>query len=54
MLLPYGRALAAGGPQPAIVIDLPANRTRTLTIRQTATTRRWFWAVHELGIYERR
>jgi hypothetical protein len=54
MLLPYARALAAGRPQPAIVVNLPANRTRTLTIRQTATTRRWFWAVHELLVYQRK
>ena len=53
MLSAYGRALAAGAPQPAIVVNLPANRTRTLTIRQTARTRRWFWAVHELAIFER-
>ena len=53
MLVPYGRALAAGGPQPAIVVSLPSNRTRTLTIRQTGRTRRWFWSVHELGLWER-
>ena len=53
MLSAYGRALAAGAPQPAIVVNLPANRTRTLTIRQTARTRRWFWAGHELAIFER-
>ena len=53
MLVPYGRTLAAGGPQPALVVDLPANRTRTLTIRQTGRTRRWFWSIHELAIYER-
>jgi hypothetical protein len=53
MLVPYGRALAAGGSQPAIVVALPPNRTRTLTIRQTGRTRRWFWSVHELSIFER-
>jgi hypothetical protein len=53
MLVPFGRALAEGGPQPAIVISLPANRTRTLTIRQTGRTRRWFWSVHELAVWER-
>ena len=53
MLLPYGRALANGGPLPAIVVPLPANRSRTLTIRQTGRTRRWFWAVHELAIFAR-
>lgn len=53
MLVPYGRALAQGGPQPAIVVSLPSNRTRTLTIRQTGRTRRWFWSVHELAVWER-
>ena len=53
MLVPFGRALASGGPLPAIVIPLPSNRTRTLTIRQTGRTRRWFWSVHELAIFAR-
>ena len=53
MLVPYGRALATGGPLPVIGITLPSNRTRTLTIRQTGRTRRWFWAVHELAVFAR-
>ena len=53
MLVPYGRALATGGPLPVLVITLPSNRTRTLTIRQTGRTRRWFWAVHELAVFAR-
>ena len=53
MLVPYGRALAQGGAAPAIVVSLPPNHTRTLTIRQTGRTHRWFWAVHELAIFER-
>ena len=53
MLVPFGRALAQGGPQPAIVVSLPANRTRTLTIRQTGRTRRWFWSIHEMVLFER-
>lgn len=53
MLVPYGRALARGGPQPAIVVSLPSNSTRTLTIRQTGRTRRWFWSLHELMLFER-
>jgi hypothetical protein len=53
MLVPYGRALAQGGASPSIVVSLPSNHTRTLTIRQTGRTRRWFWAVHELAIFER-
>ena len=53
MLVPFGRALAAGGPQAAIGVSLPPNRTGTLTIRQTGRTRRWFWSVHELLLFER-
>jgi hypothetical protein len=53
MLMLYGRALARGGTSPAIVVSLPSNHTRTLTIRQTGRSPRWFWAVHELAIFER-
>ena len=53
MLVPYGRTLAQGGPQPTLVIRLPANHSRTLTIKQTGHTRRWFWSIHELEIFER-
>lgn len=53
MLVPYGCALANGGLLPAIVVPLPSNRSRTLTIRQTGRTRRWFWAVHELEVFGR-
>ena len=53
MLVPYARALARGGQQPTLIIRLPANHSRTLTIRQTGRTRRWFWSIHELGIFER-
>jgi hypothetical protein len=53
MLVPYGRTLAQGQPQPSLVVNLPANRTRTLTIKQIGHTRRWFWSIHELGIFER-
>ena len=52
-LVAFGRALAAGGPYPWITIELPRNSTRTLTIRQTGRTRRWFWSVHELAVWER-
>jgi hypothetical protein len=53
MLVPYGRTLARGAAQPALSVNLPPNRTRTLTIRQTGHTQRWFWSVHELAIFER-
>jgi hypothetical protein len=53
MLIPYGLTLAQSGSQPVLVVNLPGNRTRTLTIRQIGRTRRWFWSIHELGVYER-
>jgi hypothetical protein len=53
MIVPYARALATGRPLPAIALALPPNRTTTLTIRQTGRTRRWFWSIHELAIFER-
>jgi hypothetical protein len=52
-LMAFGQALAAGSPYPWIMVDLPRNSTRTLTIRQTGRARRWFWSVHELGVWER-
>ncbi len=41
------------GMRAPISIDLPANRTRQLFLRQTATTSSWRWAVHELRVWER-
>jgi hypothetical protein len=52
-LAAFGQALAAGSSYPWIVISLPVNSTRTMTIRQTGRTRRWFWSVHELAVWER-
>lgn len=51
----FGQSIAAlsveqGSPQ--IVVDLPRNLTRRLTIRQTGRARRW-WSVHELRLVER-
>ncbi|MGH9144393.1 MAG: hypothetical protein ACRD2I_24905 [Vicinamibacterales bacterium] len=53
MLVPYTVLLARSGAQPTLIVNLPANRTRILTIRQTGHTRRWFWSIHELKIFER-
>ena len=47
-----GRSIAQPGAEPRIEIDLPSNTTRTLTIRATGTSRRW-WSIHELELYER-
>jgi hypothetical protein len=34
-------------------IDLPANRSDAIVIRQTAMVRMWFWSVSELAVWER-
>ena len=34
-------------------IDLPANRSDAIVIRQTGATRVWYWSVHELAVWER-
>ena len=52
---PYAQlanALLADPDYPPLTIEFPANRTATLTIRQTAATRR-AWSVHELRIWRR-
>jgi hypothetical protein len=51
-LIPYGQSIAANTVPPEIAIDLPANLTRTLTIRQTGSSRRW-WSIHELKVWTR-
>ncbi len=38
---------------PGIDILLPPNRTRELRLRTTGETRAWFWAIHELRVWER-
>jgi hypothetical protein len=41
-------------PVPASAeIDLPANRSDAIVIRQTGAARVWYWSVHELAIWER-
>jgi hypothetical protein len=52
VLVPFARGIVAGERYPAIDVQLPANRSRTLRIRQTAATRTWFWSIHELEILE--
>ena len=47
-----GRSIAGTGAVPAIRVDLPPNSTRTLTIKQTGGSRRW-WSIHELELHER-
>ena len=41
------------GAYPPIDIDLPPNRTIELRLRQTGTTRSFYWSIHELQLWER-
>jgi len=47
------QAILADGKYPLIRIQLPPNRTSTLRLRQMGTTRRLFWSIHELEVWER-
>jgi hypothetical protein len=51
-VIAFGRSIASNTLPPEIAIDLPGNLTRTLTIRQAASSRRW-WSIHELKIWTR-
>jgi len=52
VLAPFGRGIVEGGPYPTIDLPLPPNRSQTLRLRQTATTRTWFWSLHELAVWK--
>jgi len=52
VLAALGRSIGAWRASPQIRVDLPSNLTRTLTIRETGVSRRW-WSIHELELYER-
>jgi hypothetical protein len=52
LLASLGQSFARHAASPEIWVDLPSNRTQTLTIRQTGSSRRW-WSIHELLVYER-
>jgi hypothetical protein len=46
-------AVARDGARAPVVIPLPANRSRILWLRQTRSTRTWYWGVSELRLYRR-
>lgn len=46
-------SLASEERYPSIMIDLPANRTKTLRVRQTGRGAAW-WSVHEVMVWERK
>jgi hypothetical protein len=48
------RGVIADGEYPVIEIALPLNHARALRLRQLATTRTFFWSIHELQLLERR
>jgi hypothetical protein len=47
------RSIAHGGSLAPVVIDLPPNRSRAVTLRQTGQASYWYWSVHELELRER-
>jgi hypothetical protein len=47
------RGLASGLAGAPAVLDLPANRSRAIWLRQAGRSDRWQWAVHELQVHER-
>ena len=47
------RGIVSRGGYAPIDIALPTNRTRTLRILQTGTTRTGYWSIHELELSER-
>jgi hypothetical protein len=49
----FGRALVADPEHPSIDVVLPSNQARGIRLRQTSATRRFFWSIHELRLWER-
>jgi hypothetical protein len=49
----FVQGLLADGDYPDIVLPLPPNRSGELRLRQQARTRRFFWSIHELTVWER-
>jgi hypothetical protein len=49
----YVESVAFNDLHPSIRVDLPANRTVSLRIRQTGRGARW-WSIHELKIWEQK
>lgn len=47
------RGVIVDGAYPAIDIALPPNRSGALRLRQTGTTRRLYWSIHELQLWDR-
>ena len=47
------QGLARPGPAPSITIDLPANRTRVVWLRQVGEAHPWYWSVSELRLWAR-
>jgi hypothetical protein len=48
------RGLAADGRYPPVTIALPRNQSTSIRLKQLGTTRRLFWSIHELEVWERR
>ncbi len=48
-----GLGLVRNGGYPSIDIEIPPTATTALRLRQRGHTRRWFWSVHEIEVWER-
>jgi hypothetical protein len=49
----FARGLLANPQNPSIDVVLASNHARAIRVRQTSTTRRFFWSIHELRVWER-
>jgi hypothetical protein len=49
----FAQGLIAHPKYPSIEIVIPSNRARSVRLRQTGTTRSFFWSLHELQLLER-
>jgi hypothetical protein len=53
VLAQFAQGIIAQAEHPSFDIVLPANHARAIRLRQTGTTRTFFWSVHELQLLER-
>lgn len=53
VLMEFAKGILADGAYPAIDLELPANSSAAVRLRQTGTVRTWFWSVHEIQVLTR-
>jgi len=49
----FAQGIVANPEFPSVDIVIPASHTRAIRLRQTSTTRTFFWSIHELQLWER-